>query len=241
MGSGLKHISSEIICWPTGRYLREVCDTFHKMKGMNGCIGAIDGTHINIKGPSFCGENYINRKGYHSMVLQCVVDSKYKFTDCYVGFPGSVHDARVFNNSDLGVKMETDPINIFPDDTFIIGDSAYPLTPHLLTPYKENGYLNETQENYNYVQSATRNIVERAFALLKSRFARLKHVEMNKIEDICLIILSACVLHNYCLEENDFEVDFDVEPVDVVPSFVYNGSSRADAAAKRDRIANDLL
>ena len=66
------------------------------MKGLDEVIGAIDGCHIGIKGQQFCNENYINRKGFPSLLLQAVCDHQYVFTSCYAGWPGSSHDAHVF-------------------------------------------------------------------------------------------------------------------------------------------------
>ena len=37
---------------------------------MDGCVGAIDGTHIPIKKPKDSGKKYINRKKFASMILQ---------------------------------------------------------------------------------------------------------------------------------------------------------------------------
>ena len=45
--------------------------------------------------------SYINKKSYHSIVMQALVDSNYLFRDIVVGWPASVHDARVFSNSQL--------------------------------------------------------------------------------------------------------------------------------------------
>ena len=41
-----------------------------------------------------------------------------------MGWPGSVHDARVFRNSSLYQSAEHD---LFQGDTHLLGDSAYPL------------------------------------------------------------------------------------------------------------------
>ena len=43
----------------------------------------------------------INQKGFYSIILQAVRNDQMLFRDTYVGWPGSVHDARVFDNSDL--------------------------------------------------------------------------------------------------------------------------------------------
>ena len=60
-------------------------------------------------------------------ILVCVLgtcDHTLCFTDIYVGWPGSVHDARVFRNSPLYQSAEHD---LFQGDTHLPGDSAYPL------------------------------------------------------------------------------------------------------------------
>lgn len=60
---------------------------------MEGVIGAFEGTHIPIIGQQQYNENYINRKGFLSIILQGVCDHNIKFTDCFAGWPGSVQDA----------------------------------------------------------------------------------------------------------------------------------------------------
>ena len=54
------------------RYIRleEVMDkveNFHSRYGIPQCIGAIDGTHIDIKAPSLSPTDYINRKSRYSL------------------------------------------------------------------------------------------------------------------------------------------------------------------------------
>ncbi|KAG6932907.1 hypothetical protein G0U57_020375, partial [Chelydra serpentina] len=82
-----------------------IIDGFAAM-GFPNCGGAIDGTHIPILGPEHQGSQYINRKGYFSMVLQALVDHKGRFTNINVGWPGKVHDARVFKNSGLFRQLQ---------------------------------------------------------------------------------------------------------------------------------------
>ncbi|XP_076075806.1 uncharacterized protein LOC143046535 [Mytilus galloprovincialis] len=72
---------------------------------MPGVVGAIDGTHIAIPGPNQHHENYINRKGFHSIVAQVECDHEMKFMSVNTGWPGSVHDARVFRNSKIGKRI----------------------------------------------------------------------------------------------------------------------------------------
>ena len=45
--------------------------------------------------------DYYNGKKFHSIILQAIVDDKGLFRDLYVGWPGSVGDARVWRNSPI--------------------------------------------------------------------------------------------------------------------------------------------
>ena len=69
--------------------------------GILGVLGAIDGSHISVKAPSKGQQDYINRKRLHSIILQATVDADLLATDIFCGYPGHVHDARVFRNSPL--------------------------------------------------------------------------------------------------------------------------------------------
>ncbi|XP_068671051.1 putative nuclease HARBI1 [Montipora foliosa] len=63
------------------------------------CGGAIDGIHIPILAPNESHADYVNRKGYRSIIMQAVVDHNHPYGDVVIGWPGSVHDARVLSNS----------------------------------------------------------------------------------------------------------------------------------------------
>ena len=62
----------DLIKWPSGQELSNISNGFYSMRGLKGVVGAIDGTHISITGPKLYTENYINRKGYASLILQAV-------------------------------------------------------------------------------------------------------------------------------------------------------------------------
>ena len=80
-------------------------------------------------------ENYINRNNFHSVNLTTICDHEMRFLDCYVGWPGSVHDSRVFKNSDFYQTVD----NKFQDDSYLLGDSAYTLETWMMTPFKDHG------------------------------------------------------------------------------------------------------
>ena len=91
-----------------------------------------------------------------------------------VGWPGSVHKARVFiitHFADKGLlfpnwKVQYNNVDI---PLLIIGDPAYPLLEWLMKPYSDTGRLTRSQLNFNYNLSWARNVVEKAFWCLKAR------------------------------------------------------------------------
>jgi hypothetical protein len=65
----------------------------------NNCIGAIDGTHIPVVVPSNKVVQYTGRHGYTTQNVLAICDFDMRFTFVVTGWPGSVHDMRVFNDA----------------------------------------------------------------------------------------------------------------------------------------------
>lgn len=84
------------------------------------------------------------------------------------GCPGSTHHARVFRISPLSNR-------VIGREQHLLGDSAYPCSINLITPYKDNGHLTRNQQKFNRAHSATRVVIEQSFGFLKSRFRCLKN------------------------------------------------------------------
>ena len=177
---------------------------------------------------------------------QSIVNFKGEFIDCYAGWPGSVHDARVYANSPIGIQIEDSPMDVFSGDSFIIGDAAYPLSTRCIPPFKDMGNLSDVQKNFNFKHASARNVVERTFGIMKSRFRRLTFIDSNNCDLICRIIMSGCLLHNFSYkfpDEHEEEIDFQIE---VDPnqchrnSLILLGGSKKDAEARRQKIVDSL-
>lgn len=81
-------------------------------------------------------------------------------------------------NCSLSEKFENKQI-----DGWLLGDSGYPLKPWLLTPFlnpSSNG-----EEKYNRCHKSTRNVIERAFGLLKSRF---RYTNCSNAQPVVLLV-----------------------------------------------------
>ncbi|XP_074918274.1 uncharacterized protein LOC142046297 [Chelonoidis abingdonii] len=225
-----------------------IVDGFAAM-GFPNCGGAIDGTHIPILAPEHQGSQYINRKGYFSMMLQALVDHKGCFTNINVGWPRKVHHARIFRSSGLFEKLQQG--TFFPDQKItvgdvemaivILGDPAYPLMPWLRKPY--TGSLDSRQELFNYRLSKCRMVVGCAFGRLKALWrSLLTRIDLSKT-NIPIVITACFMLHNICesngetfmvgweVEANCLAADY-VQPDTRVVSRVQDGVVRIGAALK---------
>lgn len=142
-------------------------------------------------------------------------DSKYRFTNVFFGWPGSTHDARVWDNSQLGQRLSNGTL-ILPEKYHLLGDMAYPLCTYLMTPYRDDGTLNRNKSKFNSKLSSTRIVIEQAFSLLKGRFRRLKFLEIYNLDNAKYIVISAVILHNLIIDSNTdkdrFGSGFDESP-----------------------------
>lgn len=60
------------ITWPEDERAETVMKGFAETSAFPRVIGAIDGTHINIKAPHVNPECYVNKKNHHSIQLQVI-------------------------------------------------------------------------------------------------------------------------------------------------------------------------
>ena len=105
-----------------------------------------------------------------SILMQGMVDHAGHFTDIYIGWPGRVHDARVFINSSLYRRGESG--RLFPNwkktiagkeiPLLVLGDPAYPLLSWLMKSFPDNGSLSVQQKTFNYRLSANSGTLSRA-------------------------------------------------------------------------------
>lgn len=203
-------VMREIIIWPQKHHLEQVANDFMKKTGFPGVVGVIGGTQIGIPVPTQYVDAYKNRDNITSMQLQAVCDSNLQFLDITTGWPGSVHNARVFRNSPLQALLQKGSL---PHLYHIIGDETYPLTSYLIVPYEDKEILTEVQKKFNVCHAFTQCTIERAFELLKHKFRRLKDLDMKLVERVPGIIAATCVLHNFILKVEGYGSS----PVDIEP------------------------
>lgn len=225
---------SDYIIWPKDSSFATIASKFETRVGLPGVIGAIDGCHISIKRPKTAGDSYLNKNEVYSVNAMCTVDADMRILDVFAGWCGSAPNSQVFRSSPLYRLLTENPL---PPEYYLIGNSSFPLCDFLMVPYWDNGDLACNEMHFNLALSSTRTVVDRAFALLKGKFRRLGYLDISNCNTYPEIIIAACVLHNMCIDNDDFteeEFDSDVRTVEADICVDEDGS---EASAKRDAIA----
>ncbi|XP_055842577.1 putative nuclease HARBI1 [Episyrphus balteatus] len=139
------------------------------------------------------------------------------FTNVVARWPGSSHDATIFNCCKVKNIMERQ--SGLYSDCFILGDSAYPQKSYLMTPLlNPNG---TAEQLYNESQIRSRGVIEKAFGILKRRFPILAYGARLKLSTVLTIIIATCTLHNILRQNNILEdppesLDFNNEDLERV-------------------------
>ena len=100
-------------------------------------------------------------------------------------------------------------------------DSGYANTSSFLAPYRGNRYHigdfggsrrrhRNPKDLFNHHHAQLRNVVERAFGVLKAHFHMLNKVPCYPYKTQCLIVIACCKLHNYLRKEQRND---NVEPI----------------------------
>lgn len=179
---------------------------FFYIKQFPQVLGAVDGTLIPIKAPSFDEHVYVCRKGYHALNIQCVCDAENRFLNVVAKWPGSTHDAHIWNTCSLSDAFESSAI----ENGWLLGDSAYGLKPWLLTP--KLSPETAADRKYNVCHRSTRSVIERTYGIWKMRF-RCLYKKMTFTPDKNInIILSTAVLHNRCVDRRIPLDDSNLDP-----------------------------
>ena len=209
----------EFIRFPTTHNeIQTTINNFEMKYGIPQIVGVVDGSHIEITAPHENKEDYYNRKCFYSINLQAITNSRLKFQHIAIGFPGSIHDARVlrlsgiYNLAERGqiCSMPKRNINDVEIPPMLVGDSAYPLRHWLVKPFQDRGNLTREDKKFNKKLCGLRASVEQTLGILKSRWRILRKLIEQRLDNVNRTITAACVLHNFCIDLADnFDNDDD--------------------------------
>ena len=184
----------------------------------SGIIGALDGIAIRIRSPKLSEVadpgNYYCRKGFFALNVQAICDRSKRFLWCYTSNKGSTHDSAAFTNSRLHSLLTEKSGWLQEVGYYIIGDSAYNLTPFLLVPYGTDEVHQDGSgacDTFNFFLSSSRIFIECSFGELVFRWGILWRtlafdlVKCQRIVQVCML------LHNHIKDEAHNDIDSDDE------------------------------
>ncbi|WOH14312.1 hypothetical protein DCAR_0933831 [Daucus carota subsp. sativus] len=123
------------------------------------------------------------------------------FTFVWAGWEGIAHDSRILAevalNPDSGFPIP-------PPNKYYLCDAAY--TRGYLTPYRNTRYwladfrrqrALTKEEKFNHAHARLRNVIERAYGVLKARFPILKQMAPYSFSMQRDIVIACIAVHNF--------------------------------------------
>lgn len=141
-------LERECLFWPEEDERKEFSARIKEQTGFPDCLGFVDGTLIPVSTkPGWHGEDFYSRKSNYAVNAMIVCDDQKLIRHCYVGWPGSTHDNRVYDNSALA----TDARRFFSGDQYLLADSAYTPSQEIVPAYKKppGGVMSGINKKFN--------------------------------------------------------------------------------------------
>lgn len=195
---------------PTRQRWLEAANRYWELWNLPNCVGSVDGKHIRIRSPSKSGSQFINYKGYFSIVLMAVADADGRFLTIDVGEYGRNSDGRALKESAFGKRLFTNALDL-PEPSplpgqetnfpfYFAADEAFPLTSNIIKPYPKRGLTNR-KRIFNGRLSRARKSVECSFGMMSSKF-RILHTTISlNVSTVDTAVQAICVLHNFIKNE----------------------------------------
>lgn len=139
-------------------------------------------------------------------MLFAIVNANYEFIYVYTGTNGRVSDGGIWHETSIYKRLMSNTLRI-PSPTQLpgtndvvpyvfLGDEAYPLMENLMKPYSQK-QISHDEKIFNYRLCRARRVVENAFGILATRFTIFHTAISLNVENIDIVILASCALHNF--------------------------------------------
>ncbi|XP_071988032.1 uncharacterized protein [Engystomops pustulosus] len=202
-------LTPKFISVPRGDILFHTIKAFEQYHSIPQLAGIIGTFHVPIYPPSEFSGQYFNAKGWHSVVVQAVVDCNHLFWDLNIGSPGNSSNSQVLLSSEL-YEWGTEG-TLFPKTKYcvegmelpihLLGPRSYPLLPWLMTPSSEEERPESVELNRQF--SSALNVAQVAFGHLKGRWCCLLKRSDSDLVFLPTLIATCCTLHNICESRGD--------------------------------------
>ena len=201
-------LQHQTIYWPSQSERDEMKQRL-MATGFRHCVGIIDGTLVCLdRRPAHHHECYYSRKSDYSINCTIVCDDLCRVTYFLAGWPGSVHDNRVFRNTDLFQNKA----KYFSTNEYLLGDSAYSSNQIMVQAFKKTkgqADLPQRKERFNTFLAEVRITSEHCIGMIKGRFPSMRRLNVwikdgkKQVKHIVELITSCIIIHNLMIDYDD--------------------------------------
>ena len=195
--------------WPDEDERKEIAHHFEKKHNIPNLVCIADGTLLPLafKPARDDFPDFKGRKLLYTLTVMIVNDHLLRIRYYNAGWPGNVHDERVFKNCDLARH----PDDYFDVMQFLIGDSAFTPRPFMVPVFKKKtgGFLSAEEERFNTILSQARILSENCIGLLKGRFPFLRSIrcritrKKRSFKRVLRYLRVCIILHNLLIGWGD--------------------------------------
>lgn len=202
----LKHLDDTVF-WPEADERKEIAKRIEEKYLFPNCVGFPDGTLLPLElKPSLNGEDSFSRKSCYAVNTLITCDDICRIRDVVIGWPGSVHDNRVWKTSAMYAKRES----CFSPKEYLLGDSAFGASRVMIPAFKKprGARFARIQEVFNTYLAKPRVKAEHCIGIFKGRFQYFKRMRVlicskKDLKRTVEQFQCACILHNWLLSEPD--------------------------------------
>ncbi|KAG7331654.1 hypothetical protein KOW79_005623 [Hemibagrus wyckioides] len=196
---------SDQIRWPKWKEAEASVSGFLTDVGLPGTVCVLGSCSVPIDRPADVPDPEVYRNSCgntYSVTLLAFCNHQGCFTFVSAEYPGSWHNSRVLLETEIGKAIREDPLNLL-HGKHVIGDVTFPLSEHLLTPFPDYGMLGEKKLRYNLRVQAALHVVRGSLNSLRSRFQRLRCLQMSSVGQSALAVRTCCILYNMYVETDN--------------------------------------
>jgi hypothetical protein len=196
------------------------------------CVGAVDGFFCRTITPNKDEGNtrsfYSGHYRHMGLNIQAVCDSDLRFIYFSVAAPGSTNDVEAISR-----LLLFDLIENLPHGYYVIGDSAYNATEHLLPIFCGQERKKKKNDDWNYFASQLRIRIEMSFGLMVMKWQFLRRPLCIKFDNIPKALNAISRLHNYIINSKNHS---DRDDHDTIPIIQNNATTtNAELVPIKDR------
>lgn len=181
---------------------KQVADEFDAKWNFPNCVGVLGGKLIVTEIPNAPCES--------GDQVMAICDAGYKFLWLAFGSPGKGNDEGIFASMEIEHRLDDSRV-ILPNPESLasgppvphvfVADEHFPLKPHIMKPYSENGSCERNEKIFNYRLRRACRVFDNAFGLLTSRWRILRRPFRATYSNIYHYIKACVCLHNFLLTE----------------------------------------